>query len=142
MVDLGFLLITFFIFTTSLSHPHITRLILPREGELTPFPESKALTLLLCADNVFVYEGQWEDALTNLAVQQTTYNLQTGIGIFIRQKQQKLSQKEDLLVLIKPLPSASYQNVISALDELQINGVKNYALLNASAEETKVIQMR
>jgi hypothetical protein len=42
------------------------------------------------------------------------------------------------VVLIKPLPGASYQTIITALDEMQINDVKKYALLDASTSEESV----
>jgi biopolymer transport protein ExbD len=49
MVDLGFLLITFFIFTTSMTRPTAMKLILPRDvpkDQRTPEPESAVITLL------------------------------------------------------------------------------------------------
>ena len=140
MVDLGFLLITFFIFTTTLSQPGITKLIVPKEGEGSAVAERNALTLLLDWDRAFVYEGRWEDAFSQHRISTTGYHLQTGLGKSIRQKQQQLATKEDLVVLIKPLPTASYQQVITALDEMRINGVKKYALADATAAERLFVQ--
>ncbi|MBL7738392.1 MAG: hypothetical protein JNK14_04180 [Chitinophagaceae bacterium] len=40
-----------------------------------------------------------------------------------------------LMLLVKSGPGASYKNVIDALDEATINGVKKYALLSAGKEE-------
>ena len=140
MVDLGFLLITFFIFTTTLSQPGITKLIVPKEGEDSNVAASKALTLLLDRDKAFTYEGKWEDALWQHRISTTGYHLQTGLGNTIRQKQQQLATKEDLVVLIKPLPTASYQQVITALDEMQINGVTKYALAEPTAAELLFVQ--
>lgn len=142
MVDLGFLLITFFIFTATLSQPGITKLIVPKEGEGTAVAESKALTLLLDRDKAYTYEGKWESAFLQHGISTTGYQLQTGLGNTIRQKQQQLAKKEDLVVLIKPLPTASYQTVMTALDEMQINGVKRYALVDATAAERLFVQQQ
>ena len=135
MVDLGFLLITFFIFTATLSQPAITKLIMPADGAGTPVPQSKSLTVLLDRDKAFAYEGLWEDALLQNKITSTTYHQLTGVGNLIRQKQKKMESKSALVVLIKPMTTASYQNVVAALDEMQINNVKHYALVDATPGE-------
>ena len=142
MVDLGFLLITFFIFTATLSQPGVTRLIMPNKGTGTDIPESKALTLLLDGNKIYAYEGRWQQAIANRRIIETDYNLQSGIGNRIRQKQKALAKKDDLVVLIKPLTSASYQNIIAALDEMKINNVGKYALLDATPEERSYVEKR
>src|SRR6267378_946675 len=56
MVDLGFLLITFFIFTTTMSKPRTMRLFLPKDS---PNPnvvkKSAVLTILLGKNNLIYY---------------------------------------------------------------------------------------
>ena len=47
MVDLGFLLITFFIFNTVVTKPSAMHLLLPVEGPSTPFAATRTLTVLL-----------------------------------------------------------------------------------------------
>src|SRR5262249_31264869 len=62
MVDLGFLLITFFIFTATLSSPTTMNLNMPKDTKKedeTKVKQSGALTILLGKDNeVFYYEGE------------------------------------------------------------------------------------
>src|ERR1700752_2607696 len=66
MVDLGFLLISFFIFTTEISKPVVTNLYMPKNGDPTPLPESKSLSILLSDnDHVFYYTGDMNQAIKN-----------------------------------------------------------------------------
>ena len=108
MVDLGFLLITFFIFTATLSQPSVTKLIMTKEGPTSDVKASEALTLLLKKDKALVYEGLWDDALKRASIVEASYDLKSGIGQQIREKQKRLAAKDALIVLIKPLQDASY----------------------------------
>ena len=119
MVDLGFLLISFFIFTTEISKPAITNLYMPKDGDSTKISESKSLTILLGnSDHVFYYKGDMNQAIKNNQVFQTSYNEINGIGNIIRQRQNELKKrkidKKDLVVPIKPGRHSSYKNVIKA----------------------------
>jgi len=143
MVDLGFLLITFFIFTTSIAEQKVAPLIVPVDGPSMNLPESTALTVLLGADNkVMVYPGALQNALTAHQMATTTYSTYSGIGTVIRQQQHQLpvtGKKDKLMLLIKPTKEATYQNIIDALDEVQINNVKRYAIVSPDEQEVKYI---
>jgi hypothetical protein len=63
------------------------------------------------------------------------------LGNLIRAKQKQLGQKRDgLVLLIKPLSTASYRNVIDALDEALINNVQRYAVVEASSDEKQYVK--
>jgi len=133
MVDLGFLLIAFFIFTTEVSKPVVTNLYMPHEGDPTKILDSKSLTILLGGnDKVFYYFGLEESAMMNHQIYQTSYNEINGLGNVIRGKQNDLEKRnidqEELIVLIKPGKKSSYKNVVDALDEMLINNVKKYII--------------
>lgn len=138
MVDLGFLLITFFIFTTSMMEPNVTKLIMPTDGPGTPVSPNKIITALVDNNKLLLYEGSFDEASAGNKLVKTDFNVKTGFGHFIRQKQRALDakgQKEDLVIAIKPLTSASYGDVMNALDEMKINNVQRYAIVDISQEE-------
>ena len=131
MVDLGFLLITFFIVTTSMTHPTQMNCNLPADGEPTESAESKTLTLVLSDDNkIFYYHGS--DSLhSNFC---SFYN--NELRNLILQKQQtvykQFGNKDETVILIKPTKQANYKNVVDVFDEMTINGVKRFMLVRAN----------
>ena len=150
MVDLGFLLITFFVFTTTISTPSVTDLYMPKDGDLTPLPKSLALTLLLDdKDKIYYYQGDLNDALAANEVFETGFSTYDGIGKVIRQKQKDLELsgkfaegRKALMLLIKPTSASEYKNVVDALDEAMINDVRRYAIVEPGQEEIKYIWSR
>jgi biopolymer transport protein ExbD len=63
MVDLGFLLITFFVITTELAKPTAMNLYMPKDGPPSPVGNSSALTILLDDNKIYYYNGDWEVAV-------------------------------------------------------------------------------
>jgi biopolymer transport protein ExbD len=147
MVDLGFLLITFFIFTTTMSTSKATDLFMPKEGDNQPLPNSLALTLLLVDnDKVYYYHGDFEEAVKANKIFETNYSTYEGIGKIIRQKQTDIDVsgkfvdgRKGLMLLIKPTSKSSYKNVVDALDEAVINDVKRYAIMEPASEEINYV---
>jgi biopolymer transport protein ExbD len=142
MVDLGFLLITFFIITTELSKPSVIKLNMAKDGPAMLLGTSNALTVLLAEHNrVYYYHGDWKKASENNKVYPTNFSVTNGLGKIIREKQKWLDEhgtkekRNGLMLLIKAGNGASYQNVIDALDEATINMVGKYAVLSAGKEE-------
>lgn len=148
MVDLGFLLITFFIFTTSMSSPKAMKLNMPDDTKDGVPPmnigNSTALTVIPINENkIFYYHGTLESALKENAFGVTSYSITDGLGQIIRTKQAaldkiKADKHEDLMVMIKPTPESNYQNVVNVLDEMLINDVKHYAVLDITPEEKDI----
>jgi len=137
MVDLGFLLITFFIFTTTMSQPTAMKLNLPKDVEKpedqNKLKESAAFTVMPSKDNrIFYYEG-----LDPSKLQQTTFKQVRDI---ILDKKRRTDPK-DFMVIIKPTKDATYKNAVDILDEMKIDDVKRYALVNISPDEYKFIEL-
>lgn len=139
MVDLGFLLIAFFVFTTRLGEPTAMNLNMPRtDGPPTPVGDSYALTVLLGGKNYY-YEGDWDKAVKDGKVFPVT---NSELRKVISRKQQELDNKEQykfgrngLMLLIKPTADAEYSAIVDMLDEATIGDVKSYALVEAANNE-------
>lgn len=147
MVDLGFLLIAFFVMTTEMSRPFVAKLNMPKEGGIPPtLGESNALTLLISAGHLYYYLGDCEKAKANGQIKETSFSVKNGIGSIIRERQAWLDQanisnegRDGLMFIIKLGDDADYGQVIDALDEVQINGVKKYIILKPDEEEKAII---
>jgi biopolymer transport protein ExbD len=136
MVDLGFLLITFFIFTTTMSQPTAMKLFLPKDvdkpEEQNKLKESAALTLMPSKQNmVYYYEG-----LDPSKLQQSTFK---GIRDIVLDKKRRTDPK-DFMVILKPTKDATYKNTVDILDEMTIDAVKRYALVEITPDEYKFVE--
>ena len=154
MVDLAFLLITFFMLTTSLSKPCIMPIIMPETETDEPVPtkNSQVLTLLLGKDKVYYYEG-----LTDARLDSTDFSAK-GLRSIILDKQARVDaefgrmEREDpkhpgevksyskLNILIKSTREARYKNLVDTFDEMKICGVATYMLLDISPQEEAFIR--
>lgn len=145
MVDLGFLLITFFVFTTEISRPAVTKLYMPHDDIKSGVADSKSMTVLLNSSHeVFYYFGLQDDALRNQRVRHTSYDESDGLGKVIREKQTELEKrnidKKELVVLIKPGTQSSYNDLVAVLNEMLINGVTRFAIADQEKEETAILR--
>lgn len=141
MVDLGFLLVTFFMLTTTFSKPQTMEINLPvKEKDVAPEEEqgvkaSKSLTILLGEDNK-IY---WYLGLTNEPIEgpvETNFSAD-GIRKALLEKNTTI---KDMVVLIKPTNDAIYKNVVDILDEMNISNIKRYALVEITPEDLDLIK--
>lgn len=158
MVDLAFLLITFFMLTTTLAKPNIMPIIMPetkdiKKDDLEATKESQVLTLLLGAnDKVYFYEG-----INDAKLDSTDYSAEGIRRVILDKKdrvkaqwgederddaknpgQKKLDSK--LNVIIKPTKESRYKNLVDAFDEMKICNVARYVMLEVSKQEEDFIK--
>ncbi len=136
MVDLGFLLITFFVFTTSISEPVAMRLNVPTDDINDPVQsgELKTLNLVLAGgDKLYYYNGN------DSAHPKSTDYSATGLRAIIMAKKEQVrnafGSDSGIVVLIKPTPQSSYKNTVDVLDEMLICNVKTHVLMDANQFE-------
>jgi hypothetical protein len=147
MVDLGFLLITFFMVSTVWSKPHASTLRMPADGPPTKLGDDAALTVVaLDHDKIFYYNGDLDESLKKGTYGIAGYGQQDGIGDIIRNKQLAMDKsykggRKEMMLLLKPTPASNYKNVVALLDEALINDVKRYALLDPTKDEQAAPEM-
>jgi biopolymer transport protein ExbD len=142
MVDLGFLLVTFFMLTTTFSKPQTMEINLPvkpkeevSEEEQNSLKASKAFNILVDGENkLYWYRGLPHEPLEPLT--ETNYTAD-GIRKVILQKKNEIPE---MVILIKPTQNAVYKNVVDILDEMNISDVKRYALVEITQDDLEEIQ--
>lgn len=138
MVDLGFLLITFFMLTTTLAKPVTMQLNMPDKTdtkETSPVKLSETLTVCPDEKKVYYYQGIPTEAGT---VMQVTNYSDTGIRKVIADLKAKVGN--NFTIVIKPTKTAKYRNLIDMLDECAITNNKRYALLEIDPDTEALIK--
>jgi biopolymer transport protein ExbD len=141
MVDLGFLLITFFIFTTTMAKSKGIQLTMPDTKPTTEpskYPQDKTLNVVLENDAVYYYKGTSVENAHQCSMKEVR-------DVIMKEKEyvaRKYGDGKQLLVLIKPTDNASYQNFVDMLDEILINDIKRYMVVDTSAEDVALTSKR
>jgi len=152
MVDLAFLLITFFMLTTSLSKPQSMPLGLPaKDDTLTKIKplktdQRRTVTIILGAkDQVKWYHGLLDAPEVGGAPTTTDYT-KDGIRKELLKRVKSIPEvmgdkDKGMIVIIKPTKKSTYKNLVDILDEMAICKVPTYAIVNEfSPEENKLAE--
>jgi biopolymer transport protein ExbD len=139
MVDLAFLLITFFIMTTTLNKPKAMDVAMP-VGESEPVAQSRTMTICLGKNNQAMYYLGTADKPI-IAATLTNYS-SNGLRHIINQTRQYVKQTtgKAMIVVIKPSESSVYANLVNALDEMAISGVQQYALADIAPADINLLK--
>jgi biopolymer transport protein ExbD len=143
MVDLAFLLITFFMLTTTLAKKRAQPVAMPDQfHNETGIPESRTMTVCLGADNKAVYfMGMAESPLTKPTA--VSY-ARDGLRKVLTEKSREIAAKtgKDLIVLLKPSDHSVYGNLINAIDELNITKIDRYAIEDIGPKEIDLLKQQ
>ena len=110
MVDLGFLLITFFVFTTTMATPTTMKVEMPydKSEPANLVCNSCVLTTVLCKNDVIRY---YEGAIDTARIYTSDFN---GIRQIIEQKKKMVQQArgsaDQFVLIIKPSGESSFKN--------------------------------
>ena len=136
MVDLAFLLLTFFVMTTTLNKPQTMEITMPEkpkdEEEAPKVNEREVLTIVL-GENDKVY---WYSGITDPEVKVTNFS-PSGLRKLLLSKKNEIPK---LVVLIKAMDKAKYKNMVDILDEMNINVIQRYALVDITKVDEELIK--
>lgn len=126
MVDLAFLLLTFFVLTTSLTKPWTLQIDMPENAKTVakrkPISAQRALTIVLGANDKI----HWYTGVDITSAKSSDFST-GGIRKIIAEKKKSV---QDLFVLIKPSDKSQYKNVIDILDEMIIANHKDFSIVD------------
>lgn len=134
MVDLAFLLLTFFLLTTTFNKPKTMEVNMPDkvddETQQTKINENDILNLVLAENNkIFWWIG------LEPPVNETNYS-KDGVRKVILQHTRA---NPKMMVLIKPKDESRYENMVNILDEMDITDTKRYAIVEYSPDDKAII---
>lgn len=145
MVDVAFLLLTFFVLTATMSNSTLMDLTMPPkvtnpDDVQQDVDEAKVMTIVLCAnDTIKYYVG-----ITKAEVKVTNYS-PDGIRKAISDHLNRFSplcQGDqvkgcwDPLFVVKPRYNSRYGNIVDILDEMAITGAKKYAIAEFAKDDS------
>jgi biopolymer transport protein ExbD len=117
LVDVAFLLLTFFMFTTSMSRPQTMEINLPPDEKVkVEIAESNLLTLRINSRGEMFY---------NIGIEAPKRLASTDMRKFLREKYQS---NPKLTVLVKVDRQGKYEMMVNTIDELQVAGIQRFSI--------------
>jgi len=144
MVDLAFLLITFFMLTTTLAKKKEMDLAMPDNSVKTtqlPVAATRSMTILLGSHNKLEWymgepgksaptvDGYGKDGLRKALIENNKNVMATHAA-----------PDNTMIVLIKPSDKSTYENLVTALDEMNITNIQTYAIVKITPMEIADLQ--
>lgn len=145
MVDLNFLLLMFFMFTSSFTKPNVMDLGLPAKDP-NPVPindkvidQRNQITFIIGENNRIFYHQSNEKDLTEAGLKETDYN---GLNVskIISNAYEQAPKKENFTIIVKPTDDANYKNFVDMMDNISISKKERYGISDIRPWEKKVYE--
>jgi len=142
MVDLAFLLITFFILTTTLNKPKAMELIMPDKDDKNtqmPVPETRTMTLLLGKGDKL----EWFVGEPGKSTPQIEGYGKNDLRKTLIDENQKIKDSHGglpMIVVVKPSSESTYKNVVNVMDELNIVDIEQRAIVDITPVELDLLK--
>jgi biopolymer transport protein ExbD len=141
MVDLAFLLLTFFMLTTTFAKPRVMQLTMPvPDKHTTKVASHGAMTIVLGKNHqVHYYFGLYAPADPSVpapTLQTTNFGARGIRQVLLAFRKQEPKG----VVLIKTDSQATYRDMVGILDEMNITSQQKYALTDLTAADRQLLQ--
>ena len=148
MVDLNFLMLMFFMFTTTFSKPNVMDLGLPAKPKKDAPPPQRteidltnSISLIIGKDNRIFYHQTDQAGLNENTLQETTYDKE-GITKVIEQAKRRAKDVKKFTVIIKPTDDAVYKNFVDILDQMAITNSEQYGVTDIKPWEKAIYEKK
>ncbi|UOE38578.1 ExbD/TolR family protein [Chryseobacterium oryzae] len=147
MVDLGFLLITFFMFTTNFTKPNVMDLGLPAKDP-DPHPvnqpvigDKNQITFIIGKDNRIFYHQSNEKDLKESGLKETDYS---GVKVakIISEAYENAPKKEIFTIIVKPTEQSSYKNFVDMMDNISLAKKERYGISDIKPWEKRIYETK
>ncbi|UEG52918.1 biopolymer transporter ExbD [Mucilaginibacter daejeonensis] len=141
MVDLAFLLVTFFMLTTTLNKPKAMDLAMPDKDDQNtqePIAASRTMTVLLGSNNKL----EWFIGEPGKSAPEVIGYGKNDLRKVLTEQKQKVLQTtgKSLFVIVKPSDKSVYKNVVDVLDELHITDNMAFAIVAITPPEVDLLK--
>ena len=138
MVDLAFLLITFFMLTTSMNKPNALDVAAPDKNMDEPLDmdERRIINLIVNENSYALIHGNINEPINVLKeIKLNSSELEQNLKS-IKEQIYKNTSGKSAIVLIKPTIQSNIRGIINSLDETKSAGIKQYMLSKLTTQET------
>jgi len=143
MVDLAFLLITFFIMTTTLAKPKAMDMVMPDKSHpdvQLPVPETRTMTVLLGSNDKI----EWWIGPAGSPTHTDNFG-KDGIRKSLVEQDKKIQATHGgkdnyMIVLVKPSDKSTYKDFVNMIDEMNIAGIQSRAIIDITKPEIALLQ--
>ena len=144
MVDLGFLLITFFLFTANFSKPNFINFANSpkvRDKVTADIDIRNSITFILGKDGrVFYYQAEKKD-LNDNSLKEVSFD-KAQVAKTIESAKVNAPKKDIFTVIVKPTDDSEYKTMVDMLDELAITKSQRYGISELNKKEKELYENR
>jgi biopolymer transport protein ExbD len=139
MVDVAFLLLTFFMLTTTFAKSNTMEINIPPETGEVSISERNVMTLRVPGDG-FAYWSLGEEAPRRVSLYDSS-DAHAALGGELRQVlRQQFGSNKKLVIVVRISDKAKYKSLVDIIDEFNLMKIDRFSLDDFTAQDEAAIQ--